>query len=61
MLLADVYKLPVGAALGVIAGILLLAVIASVISTTPRETSSPLQPPLRDRRALTRKHRGRVC
>ena len=31
MLLADVYKLPVGVALGVIAGILLIAVLASVL------------------------------
>src|SRR4029450_2611027 len=31
MLLADVYKLPVGVALGVVAGILLIAVLVSVI------------------------------
>jgi tellurite resistance protein TerC len=31
MLLADVYKLPIGVALGVIAGILLISVIASVM------------------------------
>ena len=37
MLLADVYKLPVGVTLGVIAGILLLAVIASVIRPHQRD------------------------
>src|SRR6266571_950335 len=31
MLLADVYKLPVGAALSVVAGILLIAIVASVV------------------------------
>ena len=31
MLLADVYKIPVGTALGVVAGILLLSIIASVV------------------------------
>ncbi len=31
MLLADVYKIPVGVALGVVAGILLVAVVASVM------------------------------
>jgi tellurite resistance protein TerC len=36
MLLADVYKLPVGVALGVIAGILLMAVLVSVIR--PRQS-----------------------
>jgi len=35
MLLADIYKLPVGVALGVVAGILLIAVVASVMRTTP--------------------------
>jgi tellurite resistance protein TerC len=37
MLLADVYKLPVGVALGVIAGILLISVIASVMRPHPRD------------------------
>jgi TerC family integral membrane protein len=47
MLLADVYKLPIGVALGVIAGILLISVIASVmrphqrdVVTTPSEPQS---------------------
>jgi TerC family integral membrane protein len=37
MLLADVYKLPVGVTLGVIAGILLIAVIASIIRPHQRD------------------------
>jgi tellurite resistance protein TerC len=37
MLLADVYKLPVGVALGVIAGILLMAVIASLMRPQQRD------------------------
>ena len=37
MLLADVYKLPVGVALGVIAGILLMAVLASVMRPRQRD------------------------
>jgi tellurite resistance protein TerC len=37
MLLADVYKLPVGVALGVIAGILLIAVIASLMRPQQRD------------------------
>ena len=45
MLLADVYKLPVGVALGVIAGILLLAVIASVIRPHQRDVvTTPAAP-----------------
>jgi tellurite resistance protein TerC len=46
MLLADVYKLPVGVALGVIAGLLLVAVIASVIRPHQRDaitTAADLQ------------------
>src|SRR5262252_6599139 len=39
MLLADVYKLPAGVALGVIAGLLLIAVIASVLR--PRQKDAP--------------------
>ena len=37
MLLADVYKLPVGVALGVIAGILLMAVLVSVMRPRQRD------------------------
>src|ERR671931_226054 len=37
MLLADVYKLPVGVALGIIAGILLIAVLASVMRPHQRD------------------------
>ena len=37
MLLADVYKLPVGVALGVIAGILLMAVIVSIMRPRQRD------------------------
>jgi len=45
MLLADVYKLPVGVTLGVIAGILLLAVIASVIRPHQRDVvTTPATP-----------------
>jgi tellurite resistance protein TerC len=45
MLLADVYKLPVGVALGVIAGILLIAVIASVIRPHQRDVvTTPSDP-----------------
>src|SRR5215831_18454898 len=40
MLLADVYKLPVGVALGVIAGLLLVAVIASVMRPHQRDAIS---------------------
>ena len=45
MLLADVYKLPVGVALGVIAGILLIAVIASLIRPQQRDVvTTPADP-----------------
>jgi tellurite resistance protein TerC len=45
MLLSDVYKLPVTVALGVIAGILLLAVIASVIRPPQRDVvTTPTDP-----------------
>ena len=45
MLLADVYKLPVGVALGVIAGILLIAVIASVMRPHQRDVvTTPADP-----------------
>jgi len=37
MLLADIYKLPVGVALGVIAGILLISVIASIMRPHQRD------------------------
>jgi tellurite resistance protein TerC len=45
MLLADVYKLPVGVALGVIAGLLLMAIIASVMRPQQRDgVTSPADP-----------------
>jgi tellurite resistance protein TerC len=45
MLLADVYKLPVGMALGVIAGILLIAVIASLLRSQRRDVvTTPADP-----------------
>ena len=45
MLLADVYKLPVGVALGVIAGILLIAVLVSVIRPRQRDVvTTPADP-----------------
>jgi tellurite resistance protein TerC len=45
MLLADVYKLPVGVALGVIAGILLIAVMASVMRPHQRDAvTTPADP-----------------
>ena len=45
MLLADVYKLPVGVALGGIAGILLIAVIASLIRPQQRDVvTTPADP-----------------
>ena len=47
MLLADVYKLPVGVALGVIAGLLVIAVITSVIRPHQKDavtTSADPQP-----------------
>jgi len=47
MLLADVYKLPVGVALGVIAGILLIAVLASVLRPRRDDVVSAPTDPLR--------------
>ena len=47
MLLADVYKLPVAVALGVIAGILLVAVIASVMRPRQRDVVPTPADPLR--------------
>jgi TerC family integral membrane protein len=45
MLLADVYKLPIGVALGVIAGILLISVIASVMRPRQRDVvTTPSDP-----------------
>lgn len=45
MLLADVYKLPVAVALGVIAGILLIAVIASLLRPPQRDAvTTPTDP-----------------
>jgi len=45
MLLADVYKLPIGVALGVIAGILLISVIASVMRPHQRDVvTTPFDP-----------------
>jgi tellurite resistance protein TerC len=45
MLLADVYKLPVGVALGVIAGILLIAIIASLMRPQQRDAvTTPADP-----------------
>jgi tellurite resistance protein TerC len=45
MLLVDVYKLPVAVALGVIAGILLIAVIASLMRPPQRDTvTTPTDP-----------------
>ena len=48
MLLADVYKLPVGVALGVIAGILLIAVIASLMRPQQSDVvTTPADPQIR--------------
>ena len=47
MLLADVYKLPVGVALGVIAGILLLAIVASVLRPRRGDVVTAPADPLR--------------
>ena len=45
MLLADVYKLPVTVALGVIAGILLISIVASVLRPHPRDVvTTPADP-----------------
>jgi tellurite resistance protein TerC len=47
MLLADVYKLPVGVALGVIAGILLMAVLVSVMRPRQRDVVTTSADPQR--------------
>ncbi len=46
MLVADVFKIPVGIALGVVATILLISIIASILSPRPEEpVSVPANPP----------------
>jgi tellurite resistance protein TerC len=45
MLLADVYKVPIGIALGEVAGILLVSVIASVVRSRKVEMVSPTTDP----------------
>ena len=47
MLLADVYKLPVGVALGVIAGILLISIVASVLRPRRGDVVTAPADPLR--------------
>src|SRR2546422_6020866 len=47
MLLADIYKLPVGVALSVVAGILLIAVVASVVRPRQGEVVTAPADPLR--------------
>ena len=47
MLLADIYKLPVAVALGVVAGILLIAIIASLIRARRRAVAPAPADPLR--------------
>jgi tellurite resistance protein TerC len=47
MLLADIYKLPVGVALSVVAGILLIAVVASVVQPRQGEVVTAPADPLR--------------
>src|SRR5215510_5005589 len=47
MLLADVYKLPVGVALGVIAGLLLIAVIASILRPRQKDAATTSAAPRR--------------
>jgi tellurite resistance protein TerC len=47
MLLADVYKLPVGVALGVIAGILLISIVASVLRPRRGDVVTTPADPLR--------------
>lgn len=49
MLLTDVYKVPVGASLGIIAGILVLSIIPSLIERpkpAPRVGGNPVAPPV---------------
>ncbi|HEY5600232.1 MAG TPA: TerC family protein [Candidatus Manganitrophaceae bacterium] len=45
MLLADVYHVPIGAALGVVAGILLLSIVASILQPRKEEAALPADPP----------------
>ena len=45
MLLADVYPVPIGAALGVVAGILLLSIVASILQPRKEEAALPADPP----------------
>src|SRR5215471_454014 len=47
MLLADVYKLPVGVALGVVAGLLLIAVIASILRPHQKDAATTSAAPQR--------------
>lgn len=51
MLLSDVYKVPIGIALAVIAGILIISVVASILR--PRQTA-PLPPPGRPEEEASR-------
>ena len=44
MLVSGVYKVPIGTALGVIAGILLLSVTASILRPQPAKTPGPAGP-----------------
>ncbi|HIC90460.1 MAG TPA: TerC family protein [Syntrophaceae bacterium] len=44
MILADIYKIPVGVALGVVASILLISVIASIARPRKIETTAPPDP-----------------
>jgi len=45
MLLADVYHVPIGAALGVVAGLLLLSIVASILQPRKEEAALPADPP----------------
>lgn len=54
MLLADIYKIPVGIALGVVAAILLIAIMASVFRPRKAETISvPADPPEKETKSST--------
>jgi tellurite resistance protein TerC len=51
MLLVDIYKIPIGMALGTVAGVLAIAVLASILFP-PKQESTPTEPdthPARDR------------
>jgi len=48
MLLADIYKIPVGIALGVVAGLLTISVIACMFRPR-KEEIAPVNPPVRER------------